>query len=124
MARGFLSREFLSGGLCPGSFCLGVFCPRTHMYIIDQGLDLKAKAMFILYWIVKRSVAEIVPGKVSVHTMNATFGRISAPEQDYFAPFSRDVITATQRNSCSSSHCTGSVSATLRFTIRYGVNIA
>ena len=94
------------------------------MYIIYQGLDLKAKAMFILYWIVKRSVAEIVPDKASVHTMNATFGRISVPEQDYFAPFSKVVIPATQPSSCSGSHCTRSVSATLRFTIRYGVNIA
>ena len=69
------------------------------------------KAMFTLYRIVKRSVAEIVPERASVHTRNTT------TEQDYFAPVLRDVIPATQRNTCSSSHCTGSVSAALRFII-------
>ena len=38
--------------------------------------------MFTLYQIVKRSVAEMVPDKASVHTRNATFGTISALEQD------------------------------------------
>ena len=45
------------------------------------------KAMFTLYRIVKRNVAETVPDKASVHTRNATFGKVSAPEQDYFAQF-------------------------------------
>ena len=83
-----------------------------------------AVAMFTLYRTVKRSVAETVPDKASVHTRNATFRTISAPEQDYFAPFSKDVIPAMQRSSFSCSHCTGSVFATLRFTIRYRMNIA
>ena len=48
--------------------------------------------MFILYRIVKRSVAEIVPDEASVHTRNATFRTISAPEQDYCAPFLKDLM--------------------------------
>ena len=51
-------------------------------------------ATFTLYRTVKRSVAETVPDKASVHTRNATFRTISAPEQDYFAPFSKDIIPA------------------------------
>ena len=43
--------------------------------------------MFTLYGIVKRSVAETVPERVSIHTRSATFGTISAPEQDYYSPF-------------------------------------
>ena len=34
----------------------------------------------------KRSVTETIPDKASVHTRDATFVTISAPEQDYFAP--------------------------------------
>ena len=49
----------------------------------------------------KRTVAETVLDKASVHTRNASFGTISAPEQDYFAPFSKDVIPVTQRSSFS-----------------------
>ena len=37
--------------------------------------------MFTLYRIMKRSVAETVSNKASVHTRNATFGTIYAPEQ-------------------------------------------
>ena len=51
--------------------------------------------MFTLYRIVKRSVAETVLDKASVHTKNATVRTISAPEQDYFAQFLKDVIPAT-----------------------------
>ena len=40
--------------------------------------------MFTLYPIVKRSVAETVSDKASVHTRNGTFGTISAPDQYYF----------------------------------------
>ena len=80
--------------------------------------------MFTLYRIVKWNVIETAPDRASVLTWNATFGTISAPEQDYFAPFLKDVIPATQQSSCSCSHCTGSVSSTLCFTIRYNVNIA
>ena len=37
--------------------------------------------MFTLYRIVKRSVAESVPDRASVHTRNAAFEAVSAPEQ-------------------------------------------
>ena len=37
--------------------------------------------MFTLYWIVKRSAAESVPDRASVHTRNADFEAVSAPEQ-------------------------------------------
>ena len=42
--------------------------------------------MFTLYRIVKRSVAESVPNRASVHTRNAAFEALSAPEQYYSAP--------------------------------------
>ena len=42
--------------------------------------------MFTLYRIVKRSVAESVPDRASVHTRNATFEAVSAPEQYCSAP--------------------------------------
>ena len=34
-----------------------------------------------MYWIVKRSVAESVPDRASVHTRNAAFEPVSAPKQ-------------------------------------------
>ena len=37
--------------------------------------------MFTLYQIVKRSVAESVPDRASVHTRNTAFEAVSAPEQ-------------------------------------------
>ena len=37
--------------------------------------------MFTLYRIVKRSVSESVPDRASVHTRNAAFEAVSAPEQ-------------------------------------------
>ena len=39
-----------------------------------------------MYRIVKRSVAESVPDKASVHTRNASFEAVSAPEQHCSAP--------------------------------------
>ena len=42
--------------------------------------------MFTLYRIVKRSVTESVPDRASVHTRNATFEAVSAPEQYCSAP--------------------------------------
>ena len=42
--------------------------------------------MFTLYQIVKRSVAESVPDRASVHTRNAAFEAVSAPEQYCSAP--------------------------------------
>ena len=44
------------------------------------------KAMFTLYRIVKRSVAESVPDRASVHIRNAAFEAVSAPEQYCSAP--------------------------------------
>ena len=79
-------------------------------------------AMLTLYRKMKRSVAETIPERASVHTRNATFGKISASEQDCFAPFLKDEIPATQQSTRSCSHCTGSVSTMLRFTVRYSVN--
>ena len=45
--------------------------------------SIEAKAMFTLYWIVKRSVAESVLDRASVHT---AFEAVSAPEQYCSAP--------------------------------------
>ena len=42
--------------------------------------------MFTLYRIVKRSVAESVPDRASVHTRSAAFEAVSAPEQNCSAP--------------------------------------
>ena len=42
--------------------------------------------MFTLYRIVKRSVPESVPDRSSVHTRNAAFEAVSAPEQYCSAP--------------------------------------
>ena len=44
------------------------------------------KAMFTLYRIVKRSIAESVPDRASVHTRIAAFEAVSAPEQYCSAP--------------------------------------
>ena len=44
------------------------------------------QAMFTLYRIVKRSVAESVPDRASVHTRNAAFEAVSAPKQYCSAP--------------------------------------
>ena len=50
--------------------------------------DYKAEAlaMFTLYRIVKRSVAESVPDRASVYIRNAAFEAVSAPEQYCSAP--------------------------------------
>ena len=45
----------------------------------------ETQAIFTLYQIVKRSVAESVPDRTSVHTRNAAFEAVSAPEQ-YCSP--------------------------------------
>ena len=42
--------------------------------------------MFTLYRIVKRCVAKSVPDRASVHTRNAAFEAVSAPEQYCSAP--------------------------------------
>ena len=45
-----------------------------------------SKAIFTQYRIVKRSDAESVPDRASVHTRNAAFEAVSAPEQYCSAP--------------------------------------
>ena len=52
-------------------------CVFTHLF---------TQATFTLYRIVKRSVAESVPDRASVHTRNAAFEAVSAPEQYCSAP--------------------------------------
>ena len=63
---------------------------RTHHRVIPKSdlyftfcstLNALSKAMFTLYRVVKRSVAERVPDRASVHTRNAAFEAVSAPEQ-------------------------------------------
>ena len=61
-------------------------------------LNLVIMAMFTLYRIVKRSVAESVPDKASVHTRTAAFETVSAPEQYCSAPLLKVGLC---------SHCTG-----------------
>ena len=61
---------------------------------------LLTQAVFTLYQIVKQSVAESMLDIGSVHTRNATFGTIFAPEQDYLTPLVKDVGPATQRSTC------------------------
>ena len=46
----------------------------------------ETEAMFTLCRIVKRSVTESVPDRASVHTRNAAFEAVSAPEQYCSAP--------------------------------------
>ena len=48
--------------------------------------SIEIKAMFTLYGIVKRIVAESVPDRASVHTRNAAFEAVSASEQYCSAP--------------------------------------
>ena len=45
------------------------------------GLCMNFTAMFTLYRIVEQSVAESVKDRASVHTKNAAFEAVSAPEQ-------------------------------------------
>ena len=42
--------------------------------------------MFTLYRILKQSVAESVPDRASVHTRNAAFEAVSAPEKNCSSP--------------------------------------
>ena len=80
--------------------------------------------MFTLCQLVKQSVAESKLGKTFVLTRKAMIITISASEQDYFAPFYKDVIHATQWSSNSCSHCTRLAFVALCFTTQYSVSIA
>ena len=55
----------------------------VHQGKVDPGVS---EAMFTLYRIVKRSVAESAPDRASVHIRNAAFEAVSAPEQYCSAP--------------------------------------
>ena len=69
-----------------------------HMFLIGHQVLVKylvikighnnsvIEAMFTLYRTVKRSVAESVPVRASVHTRTAAFEAVSAPEQYCSAP--------------------------------------
>ena len=59
-------------------------CRRYHFTAANP--QFHTKAMFTLYRIVKRSVAGSVPDRASVHTRNAAFEAVSAPEQYCSAP--------------------------------------
>ena len=54
--------------------------------------------MFTLYRIVKRSVAESVPDRASVHTRNAAFEAVSAPEQYCSAPLRSAPLLKVKRS--------------------------
>ena len=61
--------------------------------------------MFTQYQIVKRSVAESVPDRTSVHTKNAAFEKVSASEQYCSAPLlkvERSVLDRSLKRSESS----------------------
>ena len=53
--------------------------------------------MFTLYRIVERSVTESVPDRASVHTRNAAFEAVSAPEQYCSAPLLKVERSASDR---------------------------
>ena len=53
--------------------------------------------MFTLYWIVKRSVAESVLDRASVHTRNAAFEAVSAPEQYCSTPLLKVECSVSDR---------------------------
>ena len=65
-----------------------MICMSSKMTFISRYCNsgTNTKAMFTLYRIVKRSVAESVPDRASVHTRNAAFEAVSAPEQYCSAP--------------------------------------
>ena len=66
--------------------------------------------MFTLYRIVNRSVAESVPDRASVHTRNAAFEAVSAPEQYCSAPlFKGHVHTVPDSETERLRKCTASV---------------
>ena len=77
------------GTLLPGqqlghSLCTA--CAFCTLAISKQTQTRSSLAMFTLYWIVKRSVAESVPDRAFVHTRNAAFEAVYAPEQYCSAP--------------------------------------
>ena len=78
--------------------------------------------MFSLHRIVKRSVADTVPERASVHTRKATFGTVSAPKQDYFAQIFKRWNTCNATVHLFMFTLYRSVFVTLGFTVQYSVN--
>ena len=60
------------------------WCTEHTLYRVIK--QCETGAMFTLYRMVKRSVAESVPDRASVHTGNTAFEAVSAPEQCCSAP--------------------------------------
>ena len=71
--------------------------------------------MFTLCLLVKQSVAERASDSASG---NVTLGTIFALEQDYIAPFVKDVIPETQGSTCSCSHYTGFCNALFHYPVQ------
>ena len=68
---------------------LPLFSEQNNTALIKAVISVTANdsmAMFTLYRIAKRSVAESVPDRASVHTRTASFEAVSAPEQYCSAP--------------------------------------
>ena len=51
------------------------------MFTNARESPVQIEAMFTLYRVMKRSVAESVPDRASVHTRNAAFEAVSVPQQ-------------------------------------------
>ena len=64
---------------------------------------------------------KVYRNRLTAHTRDATFRTISAPEQDYFAPFLKDLIPAVQQRALVPVH--NVPDQFLSFTIGYSVNI-
>ena len=69
-----------------GRICLNKSVLSAPLLSLSPSHSPAPKAMFTLYRIVKRSVAESVPDRASVHIRNAAFEAVSAPEQYCSAP--------------------------------------
>ena len=67
-------------------FTLYRIVKRSVAESVPDRASVHTRAMFTLYRIVKRSVAESVPDRASVHTRTAAFEAVSAPEQYCSAP--------------------------------------
>ena len=81
----------------------------------------RLKAMFTLYQIVKRSVTEIVPYRASVHTRDAAFEAVSAPEQYCSVPLLKVECSISDRFlKRSESSLNTSIGAEIATELRFG----
>ena len=78
------------------------------------------KAMFTQYRIVKRSVTESVPDMASVHTRNAAFEAVSAPEQNCSAPLLKVECLSNRFLKRSESSLNTSIGAEIAMEPRFG----